>query len=142
MYLFILESIGTPELLLIAIVALIVFGPRRLPEMAKKMAKTMAEFKSATNEFKSTWENEVAFEEEILTEKTIKSIPNGSPVMVENSISRTAVKTTETYIAAPQVKELSQEDIAQNFKDQIPSHTADSTVEKTENLTSEKRDWL
>lgn len=141
MYLFILESIGTPELLLIAIVALIVFGPRRLPEMAKKMAKTMAEFKNVTSEFKSTWEKEVAFEEEILTEKTV-SLDSGIPVVVENSISRSTFKTIETKIAAPQVKELSQADIAQNFKDQIPTEVKILPEEKTEKLTGDKRDWI
>lgn len=64
MYLFIFESIGTSELLLIGIVALIFLGPRKMPEMARKIAKMMAEFKSATSEFKETWQKEVNFEEE------------------------------------------------------------------------------
>jgi sec-independent protein translocase protein TatB len=64
LFLFIFESIGTSELLLVGIVALIFLGPRKLPEMARKIGKIMAEFRSTTNEFKETWQREVNFEEE------------------------------------------------------------------------------
>jgi sec-independent protein translocase protein TatB len=63
-FLFILESIGTTELLLIGIVALIFLGPRKLPEMARKIGKLMAEFRGTASEFKETWRREVDFEEE------------------------------------------------------------------------------
>ena len=65
MYLFIFESIGTSELILIGMVALIVFGPRKLPQIARTVGKTMADFRKTTNDFKSTWEKEVNFEERI-----------------------------------------------------------------------------
>ena len=64
MFLFIFESIGTQELLLIGIVALIFLGPRRMPEMARKLGKIMSDFKNTTSEFKSTWEREVNFEKD------------------------------------------------------------------------------
>lgn len=64
MYLFILESIGTSELILIGIVALIFLGPRRLPEIAKKIGKITAEFRGTANEFKETWQREVDVEAE------------------------------------------------------------------------------
>jgi Tat protein translocase TatB subunit len=60
----ILESIGTSELILIGIVALIFLGPRKMPQMARKIGKMMAEFRGTANEFKSTWEREASFEEE------------------------------------------------------------------------------
>jgi sec-independent protein translocase protein TatB len=63
-FLFILESIGTTELILIGIVALIFLGPRKLPEMARKIGKVMAEFRGTASEFKETWQREVSFEEE------------------------------------------------------------------------------
>lgn len=65
MFLFILESIGTSELLLIGVIALIFLGPRRMPEMARKIGKMMAEFRGTANEFKDTWRREVDFEEEV-----------------------------------------------------------------------------
>lgn len=64
MFLLIFESLGTSELLLIGVVALIFLGPRRLPEIARKAGKIMAEFRHAANEFRETWEREVNFEEE------------------------------------------------------------------------------
>lgn len=62
--LFIFESIGTSELILIGIVALVFLGPRKLPQMARKVGKIMAEFRGTANEFKETWQREVSFEEE------------------------------------------------------------------------------
>lgn len=64
MFLFILESFGTPELLLVGLVALILLGPRKLPELARKAGKIMSEFRGTANEFKETWQREVNFEEE------------------------------------------------------------------------------
>lgn len=64
MFLFIFESIGTQELILIAIVALVFLGPRKLPEYMRKAGKMMNDFRATTNEFKETWEREVNFEEE------------------------------------------------------------------------------
>jgi Tat protein translocase TatB subunit len=64
-FLFIFESIGTSELLLIGIVALIFLGPRKMPEMARKIGKMMAEFRTTTNEFKETWQREANIDEEI-----------------------------------------------------------------------------
>ena len=63
-FLFILESLGTAELILIGIVALIFLGPRKLPSIARTIGKTMADLRNTTNEFKATWEREVNFEEE------------------------------------------------------------------------------
>jgi Tat protein translocase TatB subunit len=61
-FLFIFESIGTSELVLIGLVSLIFLGPRRMPEMAKKVGKFMAEFRGTANEFKQTWQREVDLE--------------------------------------------------------------------------------
>jgi len=55
-------TLGGPELFLIFAVALIVFGPRKLPEIGKSLGKMMAEFRRASNEFRSTIENEVEAE--------------------------------------------------------------------------------
>ncbi len=55
-------SLGGPELFLILVIALIVFGPRKLPEIGKSMGKMLGEFRRASNEFKRTVEDEVEAE--------------------------------------------------------------------------------
>lgn len=53
-----LESIGTSELLVLLVVALVVFGPRKLPEMGRTLGRSLNEFKRASEEFQRTWEHE------------------------------------------------------------------------------------
>jgi Tat protein translocase TatB subunit len=55
-------TLGGPELFLILVVALIVFGPRKLPEIGKSVGRMMAEFRKASNDFKRTIEDEVEAE--------------------------------------------------------------------------------
>ena len=55
-------TLGGPELLLILVIALIVFGPSKLPEMGKSIGKMLAEFRRASNDFKRTIEDEVEAE--------------------------------------------------------------------------------
>ena len=59
MFLFVFEFLGTTELLVILVVALVLFGPRRLPELGRTLGKSLGEFKRATDDFKRTWEREV-----------------------------------------------------------------------------------
>lgn len=63
MYLIILDSLGSIELLFIAIMALVFFGPRKLPQLSRTLGKNLAEFRRASEDFKRTWEREVALEE-------------------------------------------------------------------------------
>jgi sec-independent protein translocase protein TatA len=57
-------SIGMPELIIIFVIALIIFGPRKLPELGRSLGKSLAEFKRASNELKSTLEEEIKVEEQ------------------------------------------------------------------------------
>ncbi len=55
--------IGFPEMIVIALVALIIFGPRKLPELGRSLGRSINEFKRASNELKSTLDDEIRAEE-------------------------------------------------------------------------------
>ena len=57
-------SIGMPELVIILVIALIIFGPRKLPELGKSLGRSINEFKKASNELRSTLEDEIRVEEQ------------------------------------------------------------------------------
>lgn len=64
-------SLGTPEIIVILIVALLVFGPKKLPELGKSLGKGMREFRKATRELTSTLEDD--FDDEPEPVKEIES---------------------------------------------------------------------
>ena len=57
-------SIGMPELVIILVIALIIFGPRKLPELGRSLGRSIGEFKKASNELRSTLEEEIRIEEQ------------------------------------------------------------------------------
>jgi TatA/E family protein of Tat protein translocase len=57
-------SIGMPELVIILVIALVIFGPRKLPELGRSLGKSLGEFKRASNELRNTLEEEVRVEEQ------------------------------------------------------------------------------
>jgi sec-independent protein translocase protein TatA len=61
---FMFGSIGMPELLIILTLALIIFGPRKLPELGRSLGKSLGEFKRASNELRNTLDEEIRIEEE------------------------------------------------------------------------------
>jgi TatA/E family protein of Tat protein translocase len=62
-------SIGMPELIIIFVIALIIFGPRKLPELGRSLGKSINEFKRASNELKNTLDEEIRIEEQRSAEK-------------------------------------------------------------------------
>ena len=143
MYLFILESIGTQELILIGIVALIFLGPRRLPEIARKLGKVMSDLRNTTNEFKSTWEREVDFEEETralkldsIDEEVTKPVPRENSIgAITDQPATPEIKTIDKDSfdkAAAQAAEGANTQVDE--KDDIDEHLPD--------MLSDKRNWL
>jgi sec-independent protein translocase protein TatA len=61
-YLLFFEFIGTTELLVVLFAALIIFGPRKLPEMGRSLGQALHQLRSTSNEFKRTWEAEALTE--------------------------------------------------------------------------------
>jgi sec-independent protein translocase protein TatA len=143
LFLLILESIGTPELLMIAVVALIVFGPRKLPQMAKTLGKTMADFKNATNEFKSTWEREAAFGELDNNQSKTTSHLTDTVVNEKSTVIDPEPVSAAGALSTPQIKELSKEEIAKMFPDNkiLPENPPVEAI-KPEPPVATKRDWL
>jgi len=52
-------SIGVPELIVIFIIALLIFGPKKLPEVGKSVGKAIREFKKASDELRNKVEDEI-----------------------------------------------------------------------------------
>ena len=154
MYLFIFESLGTSELIMIGIVALIFLGPRRLPEIARKVGKLMADLRGTANEFKQTWEREVDFEEETKAFKIddlLDEADEDKPVPRENSILSDS-EANSARIEVPAIKAMNKEEF-----DAMTAAAGETKVENTNghheaadepskeeepDLLSDKRNWL
>lgn len=147
MYLLILESIGTSELILIGIIALIFLGPRKLPEIAKKLGKIMADFRNTTNEFKETWEREVNFEEEA---KAIKELGNLDDL--KDMTPRVETPPLEPQgISAPEVKQIdastfndaaAKGDVGEDAAGEKEAVAVNFPVSDDSRSLSEKKNWL
>ena len=140
MFLFILESIGTSELILIGIVALIFLGPRRLPEIAKKAGKIMSEFRGTANEFKQTWQQEVDFEEEkkAFDLNTIEAEPvvrTGNPS--EETLAELAAAPAITEVDAESIKERMGIGVSVSSEKDVETPPENSTT-----AVNDKRHWL
>jgi sec-independent protein translocase protein TatA len=61
--------IGMPELIVIMVIALIIFGPRKLPELGRSLGRSLNEFKRASNELKHTLDEEIRVEDQRSAER-------------------------------------------------------------------------
>lgn len=146
-FLLILESLGTSELILIGIVALIFLGPRRLPEIAKKIGKVMADLRGTANEFKNTWEREVDFEEETKALRLdVIEEEVADPVARENSIL--SEFEDSSAIDVPAIKAIDKERFdALTAESGLPENAENggrhgNTPAEESDLLSDKRNWL
>jgi sec-independent protein translocase protein TatA len=87
--------IGMPELIIILVIALIIFGPRKLPELGRSLGKSIGEFKKASNELRSTLEEEIRVEEQREQRQTPPAAPAPSPATAQDNdtVSRTPTGT-------------------------------------------------
>jgi TatA/E family protein of Tat protein translocase len=85
-------SIGMAEMVVIFLIALLVFGPRKLPELGKSLGRSLAEFKRASNELRNTLEDEVRIEEqrEQATRVSAQAPPTPAPTAPEAETDQSA----------------------------------------------------
>ncbi|HEV2708443.1 MAG TPA: twin-arginine translocase TatA/TatE family subunit [Pyrinomonadaceae bacterium] len=152
-----LEFFGTGEMLLIALVALIVFGPRKLPEIGRTIGKSLGEFKRASEDFKRTWEREVEVERigrDLRVDRDVKSALSFSTDTSLSSAGTTAnpaVPVAEasaaepTTAAEPMTAAAHEGSVARGTtQTATPPVSADETqtpAPETDTQTS-KQDWL
>jgi len=135
--LLILESLGSTELVFILVMALVFFGPRKLPQISRSLAKNIAEFRRASEDFKRTWDREVSLEE-----------PPAATNVEQNSILNPESRT----LAAPTIEPIRPDQvIARHSVGSDPLHSAEtpdlSVRSEFESATDEprhspKNDWL
>ena len=136
----ILDSLGSTELLFILVVALIFFGPRKLPQLAKTMGKGLAEFRKASDDFKRTWEREVALESARAEDN---SLLESQPPAVYEPVAATEpiVETTATELLVPR------ETQSQTFSEALVETPVEPVEVPAEAVPAEaqpvrKQDWL
>ncbi len=130
-------NIGLPELLIIVAIALIVFGPNKLPELARAFGKAMREFKKATEEVKESFEAETKDLEEFkhtLTDENLladlaEHVSPPEPAAEETSVQSSPSAPAETHPleepSAQQVEEGAEEKVKgglEGGKEGMPSH--------------------
>jgi sec-independent protein translocase protein TatA len=78
-------SLGMPELLVIFVIALIIFGPRKLPELGRSLGRSIAEFKKASSELGNSLEEEIRLEEQRSAEASKPAAPNAGMTRVDGA---------------------------------------------------------
>lgn len=116
-------GLGMPEVVLILVIALIVFGPRKLPELGKSLGQAMAQFRRASDDFKRTWEQEVELDKTRGDgQSTNYSYAAGDANEIYNPYSSEAAANETTT-------------------PQLPETTADKTIEP-QPAPAEKKHWI
>ena len=137
---FILDSLGSTELLFILIVALIFFGPRKLPQLARSMGKGLAEFRKASDDFKRTWEREVALESTHLEDNAMLEAER-QPTYESTSTPPLVETPNQDLVVARQTPvETTPESVGQTPPN--PTEVPAEPAAKAEAQSLSKQEWL
>ena len=136
MFALILETLSSTELLFILVIALIFFGPRKLPQLAHSIGKSLAEFRKASEDFKRTWEREVATETARLesTANSILEMEPSSANMNARQTTETLGETAQSDLVVPRTASALDGTEATNSGSQVNEHSTPTE--------SRKHDWL
>ena len=136
MVLLILESLGSTELVFILIMALVFFGPRKLPQLSRTLGKNLASFRRASEDFKRTWDREVTLDELNFTNLESQS----PPAFKDNSMLDNA--QVGQPLQPPTIEAVPADRIiprGANGEETIPET---ETTETYDHSYSPKREWL
>jgi TatA/E family protein of Tat protein translocase len=141
MYLAIFEFLGTSELLVILVVALIIFGPRKLPQLSRQLGKSLGEFKRASEDFKRTWEKEVEIEKFEEEGRMARAMLQDEPRMIKEADEMAGATETTSVTQEPWAPtDNLQPTVARSRA--VPEPEPAAAVEDAQPETSAKRDWL
>jgi TatA/E family protein of Tat protein translocase len=133
--LLILESLGSTELLFILLMALVFFGPRKLPQLSRKLGKNLADFRRASEDFKRTWDREVSIEEADGAAVIATQPPSPEPNSILDHEIATQEKTSQ-FLQAPVIEAVAPDRVIARHS--IKTETLPSS---DENAISEQRDF-
>ena len=137
MFAFILEGLGSTELLFILVIALIFFGPRKLPQLARSMGKGLAEFRKASDDFKRTWEREVALESAKAEDNSMLEGERQTAYDVSQSYNQPVVETPNSDLV------VARESTTDNVWETPPEPVeVPSEASRPEPVSPRKQEWL
>lgn len=130
-------NLGMPEILMILVIALIIFGPRKLPELGKTLGNSLAQFRRASEDFKRQWEDEVEIERRRI------DVPEAPAVEHASEPASIAEGETKTEPAAEPAAGVAEEPLAVaatgepvSASEAVAAAQSDHTPQET------KRDWM
>lgn len=141
-------GIGMPELILILAVALIVIGPKKLPDLAKSLGKAMGEFKKATNEIKDSMqldsgikEVKTSFEDlEKELKKPVESAPSATSTDTpdpEESASANGDRETVTEVAEISTQDSNEISDSEPSEAELEEYASTETPSDSDSVTDE-----
>lgn len=101
--------LGFPEMIFIVVLALLIFGPKRLPEVGRTIGKGMAQFRKATSDLKRTIETEIALENDTPRPAARPANPGRHAELQLPGASLPAAQRPSTPVPAPQPREAPEE---------------------------------
>ena len=142
MFALILEGIGSAELLFILVIALIFFGPRKLPQLARTAGKGLAEFRKASDDFKRTWEREVALESAKVDDNLMLEAEQQAAYTPAQSFDQPVVDTpnSELVVARENNTDAAWETPPEPVE--VPADAARAEAAQAEPLPMRKQEWL
>lgn len=142
MFAFILEGLGSTELLFILVIALIFFGPRKLPQLARSMGKGLAEFRKASDDFKRTWEREVALESAHVEDNTLLESQQQAVYEPSQTIDEREIETPNSELVVPRESQSETTSETSSEVGEVSAVEVSPEATQSEPQPMRKQEWL